>query len=88
MWSDVGPEAITDNGATGTVVHIIYQDKLAPDLHIAVIVKFDSYRGPAFVENQPMYVTICPISVKSQTEGSYHERQQLPLRLCLGFNHT
>ena len=29
-----------------------------------------------------MYVPICPITVTSQTEGSYHERQQLPLRLA------
>ena len=80
LWSDVG----LCNGATGTVVHIIYQNnQQPPDSPIAVILKFDSYRGPAFVENQPMYVPISPITViTSQTEGSYHERQQLPLRLA------
>ena len=57
MWSDVSPEAFADNGATGTAVHIIYQNnQQPPHLPIAVIVKFDSYKGPAFVENQPMYV--------------------------------
>ena len=49
--------------------------KQPPDLPIAVIVKFESYRGPVFVENHPMCVPICSITVTSQTEGSYHERQ-------------
>jgi ATP-dependent exoDNAse (exonuclease V) alpha subunit len=79
LWSDVG----LCNGATGTLVDIIYQNnQQPPDLPIAVIVKFESYRGPVFVENHPMCVPICPITVTSQIEGSYHERQQLPLRLA------
>ena len=37
---------------------------------------------PYFSEEQPMCVPICPITVSSQTEGGFHERQQLPLRLA------
>ena len=43
---------------------------------------FNNYRGPHFSEEQPMCVPICPITVSSQAEGGFHERQQLPLRLA------
>ena len=75
LWSSVG----LCNGATGTVVDIIFQDNQnPPDLPIAVIVMFNNYRGPHFSEEQP----ICAITVLSQTEGGFHEQQQLPLRLA------
>ncbi len=38
--------------------------------------------GPDFNENQPLCVPICPITVTSQTEIGFHEKQQLPLRLA------
>ena len=79
LWSSVG----LCNGATGTVVDIIYQNNhQPPDLPIAVIVEFEDYRGPVFNENQPLCIPICPITVTSQTEIGFHERQQLPLRLA------
>ncbi|CAB3979507.1 ATP-dependent DNA helicase PIF1 [Paramuricea clavata] len=79
LWSSVG----LCNGATGTVVDIIYQNNhQPPDLPIAVIVQFENYRGPVFIENQPWCIPICPITVTSQTEIGFHERQQLPLRLA------
>ena len=79
LWSSVG----LCNGATGTVVDIIYQNNhQPPDLPIAVIVEFEDYRGPVFKENQPLCMPICPITVTSQTEIGFHERQQLPLRLA------
>ena len=53
-----------------------------PDLPIAVIVEFENYRRPVFNENQPLYIPIYPITVPSQTEIGFHERQQLPLRLA------
>ena len=41
MWSDISPEAVTDNSATGTVVHIIYQNnQQPPDLPIYLPNKF------------------------------------------------
>ncbi len=46
------------------------------------MVEFENYRGPAFNENQPLCIPICPITVASQTEIGIHERQQLPLRLA------
>ncbi len=65
LWSSIG----LCNGATGTVVDIIYQNNhQPPDLPIAVIVEFENYRGPVFTENQPLCVPICPITVTSQTE--------------------
>ena len=35
-----------------------------------------------FNENQPLCIPIYPITVPSQTEIGFHERQQLPLRLA------
>ena len=79
LWSGVG----LCNGATGTVVDIIYQNNhQPPDLHIAVVVEFENYRGPVFNENQPLCIRICPITFTSQTEIGFHERQQLPRRLA------
>ena len=79
LWSNVG----LCNGATGTVVDIIYQiNHQPPTLPIAVIVEFENYRGPVSNENHPFCIPICPITVTSQTEIGFHERQQLPLRLA------
>ena len=64
LWTDVG----LCNGATGTVVDFIYADnQQPPDLPVAVIVKFDDYRGPSIHDSIPAYVPICPITVTSQT---------------------
>ncbi len=42
------------NGATGTIVHFIYQNgHQPPDLPLAVIVKFDNYRGPSISQTFP-----------------------------------
>jgi ATP-dependent exoDNAse (exonuclease V) alpha subunit len=79
LWSSVG----LCNGANGTVVDIIYQNNhQPPDLPIAVIVEFENYRGPIFNESRPLCIPIYPITVTSQTEIGFHERQQLPLRLA------
>ena len=54
LWFSIG----LYDGATGTVVDIIYQNNhQLPDLHtIAVIVEFENCRGPVFNENQPYCV--------------------------------
>ena len=58
LWSSVG----LCNGATGTVVDIIFQNNQSPpSLPIAVIVMLNNYRGPHFSEAQPMCVPICPM---------------------------
>lgn len=79
LWASVG----LCNGATGTVVDIIYAaNNQPPDLPIAVIVRFDDYRGPSISEDLPSCVPICPITASSQSIEGFHERQQLPLRLA------
>jgi len=51
LWASVG----LCNGATGTVIDIIYAiNHTPPDLPIAVIMKFDYYRGPSFSDNLPL----------------------------------
>ena len=79
LWPAVG----LCNGATGTIVHFIYQNgHQPPDLPLAVIVKFDNYRGPSISQTFPSYVPICPITATAQLSDGFHERQQLPLRLA------
>ena len=79
LWASVG----LCNGATGTIVDIIYAVAHSPpDVPIAVMVKFDDYRGPSFSDNLPSSVPICPITVSAQSLQGIHERQQLPLRLA------
>ena len=79
LWPSVG----LCNGATGTVVDIIYQTGLQPpSLPIAVVIHFDDYRGPSLCDSKPGCVPICPITVTSQSLTCTYERQQLPLRLA------
>ena len=79
LWTDVG----LCNGATETVIHFIYApNHHPPDLPVAVIVKFDNYRGPSIMPSLSNCVPICTISVTSQTLDGMHERQQLPLKLA------
>ncbi|XP_028394505.1 ATP-dependent DNA helicase PIF1-like [Dendronephthya gigantea] len=79
LWPTVG----LCNGATGTVEYFIYENNHhPPDLPIAVVVKFDNYRGPSLCQTLSNYVPICPINVTTQSLDGFHERQQLPLRLA------
>ena len=81
LWPSVG----LCNGATGTVIDIIYQrDHRPPCLPIAVVVKFDGYRGVSFSDQEPSLVPICPVTVRA-TSNPVSERQQLPLRLSWAF---
>ena len=76
LWPAVG----LCNGATGTVIHFICKNNhQPPDLPIAVIVKFDNYRGPSLSEALPTCVSICPVTASAQLSDGFHERQQLPL---------
>ena len=59
LWPSVG----LCNGATATVVDLIFQNNhQPPNLPIAVIVEFENYRGPAFNQNKPFCVPISPIT--------------------------
>lgn len=78
LWSSVG----LCNGATGKVVDFIYHYSVQPpNLPIAVIVQFDDYRGQS-INGKPNCVPICPVTVTTQSNDTFHERQQLPLRLA------
>ena len=60
LWTYVG----LCNGATGTVVDLIYADnQQPPDLSIVVILQFDDYRGPSINDSTPACVPICPITI-------------------------
>lgn len=79
LWADVG----LCNGATGTVLDFIYaNNQQPPDLPVAVIVKFDDYKGPSINDSIPACVPICPITVTSELLDGIHERQQVPLKLA------
>lgn len=79
LWTEVG----LCNGATGKVIDIIYAENHSPPhLPIAVLVQFHHYLGPSFLENIPNCVPVCPITITSNSFNSFHERQQLPLKLA------
>lgn len=64
------------------MIHIIYAEKdFAPSLPISVIVQFDNYKGPSFVNTLPNIVPICPITITADTFSGFHERLQIPLKL-------
>ena len=79
LWTTAG----LCNGATGTVVDIIYKDNTGPaDLPLAVLVQVDEYTGPAFLPTlHRNCVPISPFTATLHIGGTTHERQQLPLRL-------
>ena len=82
-WPNVG----LCNGATGNVLDIIYcVNHQPPDLPIAVIVKFDDYRGPSITDTLPSCVPICPVT--ANLADGVHERQQLPLTLAYALTNT
>ncbi|XP_068697264.1 ATP-dependent DNA helicase PIF1-like [Montipora foliosa] len=79
LWSEVG----LCNGATGKVIDIIYADNHSPpNLPVAVIVQFDHYTGPSFIDTLPKCVPIPPVTITSKYLETFHERQQLPSKLA------
>ena len=61
LWTDAG----LCNGASGTVLYFIYAtNEQPPDLPIAVVVKFNDYRGPSISDDIPGCVPICLIHSK------------------------
>ena len=60
LWAEVG----LCNGATGKVIDIVYaENHSSPNLPIAVIVQFDCYTGPSFIDTSPNCVPIPPITI-------------------------
>ena len=76
------------NGAVGTVLDIVYLDGRRPTDDPPpqpdfVLVHFNGYKGPAFIEDNPNIVPIVPIS-RSMECACRCKRLQIPLRLAWG----
>ena len=55
------PTAGLVNGATGTIIDLIYHPSaVVPDQPISIIVQFDNYSGPNVKEGKPGCIPICP----------------------------
>ena len=74
------------NGSMGTVVDIIYLEGRNPTnaLPDVVMVKFQKYTGPAFIQNEPNLVPLVPIERKIDCRCFSCKRTQIPLRLGWG----
>ena len=76
LWSKAG----LTNGAIGYVQDIIYKpESCARDLPIAVIVKFDNYKGPKFQGLEKNNVPIIPVCFEH--DYGIYRRTQIPLML-------
>ena len=76
LWVDKG----LVNGSMGKVVAICYRsNETPPNLPVAVVVKFDSYRGPTLNEGS---VPIIPLRRTWSSAGGPCSRLQLPLKLA------
>ena len=74
IWQQAG----LCNGSAGTIYMLLYQEgHQPPSLPIAVLVQFDLYTGPTFIDNVPNCVPITPLTF----EWEKHSRRQLPLQL-------
>ena len=80
LWCEMG----LANGSRGTVYEIIYPtDKNPLDSIPIVLVEFEDYKGPSFLEGAPKVVPIASVSAEWQNSvGKYCSRQQIPLVLA------
>ena len=78
------PTAGLVNGATGTIIDLIYHPSaVVPDQPISIIVQFDNYSGPSVKEGKPGCVPICPLICSNETLGTQNDqRRQFPLTLA------
>lgn len=79
------PEWGLYNNASGRVIDLVFKEGESPNsksLPVYVLVEFPSYTGKAFIESQPTYVPLVPVTVHCQ-KGCC-ARIQLPLRLAYG----
>ena len=78
LWPEVG----LCNGAAGTVHNILYQEgQQPPNLPIAVLVVFDNYCGPSFLQQHSKCVPIPPITCEWDSGAQRLSHQQLPLQV-------
>lgn len=70
------------NGSAGTIVKILYQSgQKPPNLPIAVVINFDKYYGPPFLQDHPNSIPIPPITFEWECNGQRLSRQQIPLQV-------
>ena len=78
LWTKAG----LTNGAKGIVRGIIYAaNSKPPALPICLIVTFDRYYGPSFIESLPKSVPICPVRREWFSQQKTYSRTMLPLIL-------
>ena len=71
------------NGATGKIVEIIYLNGKKPEnsLPDAVMVAFETYKGPAFIQENSKVGSIFPVDRKIECPCNSCYRKQIPLKL-------
>ena len=87
LTKNIWPGQKLVNGSKGTVTHVIYQEgrERAP-LPTLILVKFDDYSGPSFLDSQDRVV---PISLQQNTytvKKNQYSRSQFPLLPAYGFS--
>jgi ATP-dependent DNA helicase PIF1 len=69
------------NGSSGTIKSIVYENDTAPpNLPKCILIEFDCYSGPAFLENCPKVVPVVPLT-RSWSSGPVCSRTQYPIQL-------
>ncbi len=71
------------NRALGKIVDIIYLNGKRPttDLPDVIMVKFDTYTGPPFIDSKPQIIPIVPVERKLDCNCHCCKRKTIPLRL-------
>ena len=78
LWTKAG----LTNGAVGVIHSIIYAENSAPPaLPIAIIATFREYIGPAYLQNIPRSVPICPVKRDWFSHKIHCTRLMLPVIL-------
>ena len=80
LTKNIWPGQKLVNGSKGTVTHVIYQeDRENAPLPTLILVQFDDYSGPSFLNDQERVV---PISLQQNTyivKKNQYTRSQFPL---------
>ena len=74
------------NGSVGTVIKIIFSENNKTDLPDMVLVKFDSYTGPSFLDDEERVVPICPSTANWRSKGQNYTRRQFPFLMAYGIS--
>jgi hypothetical protein len=74
------------NGAMGRIIDIVFLNDKGPNdsLPDVVMVEFDKYSGPPFMQDNPKLVPIVPVERRLDCNCCSCKRKQIPLRLGWG----